>query len=102
MACRNLAEHRQQRLKTIPPAELVDDQPVFHERSILERRRRIRAPHILVGEKPASERAVTEKTDAVVSAERGHPFRWAPIQDGILHLVRDDGNAGGDDLPEAL
>ena len=42
VARRHLAERRQHVLEAIPAAELVDDQPVLHERSVLERRGRDR------------------------------------------------------------
>src|SRR5256712_9663379 len=48
VARRHLAEHRKHVLEALPSAELVDDQPVLHQRSILERRGGIGAAQVAV------------------------------------------------------
>src|SRR5262245_2105932 len=83
----NRVETGQQGLESIPTAELVDDQAVLHQRSILERCRRLRLSKVLLREEPAGERAVTQQTDAVARAACGHLPARPPIEDRILHLV---------------
>jgi hypothetical protein len=48
VACGYLAERCQHVLEAVPSAEFVDDQPVLHQRSILERRGGIGPAHVAV------------------------------------------------------
>ena len=90
------------RLKAVPSAELVDNQPVLHERSILERRGGIGAAQVVLREKSARQRAVAEQADAVARALCGHAVGRPPVEHRILQLVRDDRDTGGDDFRQAL
>ncbi len=49
-------------------------------------------------QEPAKQRAVGQQPDPVRRAEFGHPRRRPPVDQRILHLVRDDADAAiGDD-----
>lgn len=97
-ASRDRVQPSEQRLKSLPTPELLDDQPVLHQRSILERRVGFRCTQIPVREKPAGKSAITQKADAAFSAKFRHASCRSTIQHRELDLVRNDRDAGGDDL----
>src|SRR6476646_12200710 len=80
MTCRNRSESGEHLLKHTPAAELVDDQPVLHQRSILEGRWGILGPEIPIGQKTAGERAVAQEADAFARTLRGETARRAAVE----------------------
>ncbi len=50
----------EQLLESHPPAELLDDEPVLHERPVLQRLGRFWMPEVAFREKSSGERAIAE------------------------------------------
>ena len=92
------ADDRQQALEPVPATELVDDEPVLHERAVGERIGRRHAEPAR-REEAAGERAVTEQADAARLAQPRHGTGRTLVEQRVLHLVRHDRHTGVEDRP---
>ena len=92
------AERGEHLLETIPSAELVDDESIFDERTVFERWRRIWGAEVTIREKTAGHGTVAEQSDAISDTLRGKTRGRPAVENRILHLMRGNGRAGGNDL----
>src|SRR5271170_6129037 len=100
VAIRDAPQRPQQLLKQTPAAEIVDDQLVFDERAVFERRRRLQGAEPTIAEEAAGHRAVAEQPDAAFGAERGEAARRPLVEHGILHLHARYLRARGEDIAQ--
>ena len=97
---RDEAQRREKLLEERPASELVDHQPVLHQRAVLERLGGRRSAEPAIGEEPSGHRSVGEQRDAPRPAEIDHAVLGAIVEQRVLELVGQDRHARGEDLEE--
>ena len=102
MARTDTRKGRQQRLKAVPPTELVDDEAVLDQRPVRQRRQ-FRCGHAdpSFGEEATGDGSITKEAHPVGRGEVGHRAGRAAVENGVLHLVRRHRYARVNDLAEA-
>ena len=91
-----------QLLEQRPAAPGIDHLLVFAQRGRVQLGSAgLGAPEIFFGQQAAENRAVGQQSDAVLAAPRRHAPVGTPIDERILHLVRDDRDAVFGDDPRA-
>jgi hypothetical protein len=93
-------EDLQERLEQVPAAELVDDESVLGEGSVLEWLGRRAGLKPALGQKAACQRAVAQELDAVRATEVDHAPERPGVEERELHLMCDHRHAGLDELGE--
>ncbi len=99
----DLLQCGEQLLKQGPPAPAIDHALVFLQRGGGELGPlRLRSAQIFLREETAEQGAVGQQRHCVITAERRHVDLGPAIDEGVLHLVRDDADPVIGDHTQAL